>query len=64
MAVNVAFWPQANGNFTDSPKGLTEDQVKLFSSLKVGDRLIIFKNNPVTERHPTLSLTLSTKKST
>ena len=53
---SVSFWATEQGTLHSHSKGLTEDQVKMLNELKVGDRLVIFKNNKREERHPDYSM--------
>ena len=62
--VNVSLWQDAKSMIMSShSSGLTKEQVELFNSLKVGDRLIIFPNNKRTQdNHPHFNLLKSNQR--
>jgi hypothetical protein len=42
----VPFWKKESNNYMSHSKGLTPEQVEALKALKVGDRLILWDNNP------------------
>ena len=51
---SIGFWIRDSGNYITAQGGLTEEQIKLLRSLKVGDRLILWNNNK--ENAPDITL--------
>lgn len=47
--LQVSFWKKESQNLMSHGKGLTQDQVDALKELKVGDRLIIWKNDRKTD---------------
>ena len=58
----IGLWKMKNQKgYISHAKGLTEDQVKYFHNLKIGDRLVIFIHDiREGEKSPDLSLKRST----
>lgn len=58
----VGFWRmKSNKGWVSHGQGLTEESLKFFRSLKVGDKLVVFENEVRDgERHPHLTLKRST----
>jgi hypothetical protein len=60
--MSIGFWEKESGHMFSYGKGLSEEQVKELKSLKVGDRLILFKNDGSRPNSPHFSLKKSTYK--
>lgn len=54
--LNVSFWSKESGNFLSHSKGLNEEQVEYLKKLKVGDRLILWKNDKKKETDSNLTM--------
>jgi hypothetical protein len=53
----IGFWLKETGNYLSHGKGLDQSQIDLLLSLKVGDRLILWKRNKAAkETTPELTL--------
>jgi hypothetical protein len=59
--LNIALWEKDSGNALSHTKGLDADQIKALQQLKVGDRVILFRNKKEGETQPTFNLKLFTK---
>lgn len=46
---NIGLWLKESGNIMNHSKGLTPGQVKFLQSLKAGDRVMLWANNPKPE---------------
>jgi hypothetical protein len=54
--LKIQVWAKDTGNLLSHTKGLTEDQIKALQNLKVGDRLIVYKNNKMSETSPDFTI--------
>ena len=52
----VKFWIKDSGNFLSVRTGLTTEQVQFLQRLKVGDRLILWREKVSGETSPDLTL--------
>lgn len=59
--LNVALWQKESGNALSHTQGLNAEQIEALKELKVGDRLILFKNKKEGDTQPTFNLKLFTK---
>ena len=44
--MQVNFWRARNGAFLSHSKGLSPEQVQFLASLRPGDRLVVYMNEP------------------
>lgn len=58
MKPGINFWTKDTGNSLSHSKGLTQEQVNALQQLKVGDRLILWKNDVKEEHDSNLTLKL------
>lgn len=49
--MNINFWKARNGAFLSHNRGLTEEQIRFLNTLKVGDRLVVYMNEPDPDRN-------------
>lgn len=54
--LNIALWEKDSGNALSHSQGLNAEQVEALKALKVGDRLIMFKNTREGETQPDFNL--------
>ena len=52
----IGFWIKDTGNFMTHAKGLTQEQIDFLKTLKLGDRLILWKNSRGSEVSPDYTL--------
>ena len=63
MKIGIPFWKKETGNLMNAQPGLTEDQIDFLKSLKVGDRLIIWREHEKrSDSHPDYRLKFYVKK--
>ena len=58
----IGMFREENGNLLSHSKGLDMDQITFLQSLKVGDRLIMFRNEVEKPNYPTYTLKKSMPK--
>lgn len=61
--MSIGFWEKESGHMFSYGKGLSEEQIAELRQLKVGDRLVLFKNIQQKENSPHYSLKKSVPKS-
>lgn len=42
--MRISFWESEKGNLVSHHAGITDEQVKEFQELKIGDKFILYKN--------------------